>query len=187
MGQIVLVTGGARSGKSSFAEKYAARFGKHIAYIATSQIFDDEMKFRVKLHRERRPADWKTFEAPFDAHEALKEAGKEHDMILFDCLTIYVSNLLCSLPSIEDSDKNYALAKEKIGLLLEQAKNNNGTTIFVSNEVGSGIVPENHLAREYRDIAGLVNQMTAKAADKVYLVSCGIPVDIKKIAEVWEE
>jgi adenosylcobinamide kinase/adenosylcobinamide-phosphate guanylyltransferase len=70
---------------------------------------------------------------------------------------------------------------------LSRQKNNNGTTIFVSNEVGSGIVPENHLAREYRDIAGLVNQMAAKAADKVYLVSCGIPVDIKKIAEVWEE
>ena len=187
MGQIVLVTGGARSGKSSFAEKYAAKFGKNIAYIATSQIFDDEMKFRVKLHRERRPSDWETFEAPFDAHEALKEAGKEHDMILFDCLTIYVSNLLCSLPSIDDSDKNYALAKEKIDLLLAQAKENDGTTIFVSNEVGSGIVPDNHLSREYRDIAGLVNQWTAAAADKVYLVSRGLPVDIKKIAEVWEE
>ena len=186
MGQIILVTGGARSGKSRFAEQYAAKCGTHVGYIATAEIYDKEMEFRVKLHRERRPASWKTYEAPFDAHKALAKAGQECDAVLFDCLTLYVSNLLCSLDSVEDSDRNYALAREKLDLLLCQAKANPGPTIFVSNEVGSGIVPENHLSREYRDIAGIVTQWTARAADKVYLVVCGLPVDIKKIAENWE-
>ena len=95
MGKIVLVTGGARSGKSRFAEKYAARYGTHIAYIATAEIYDKEMEFRVALHRKRRPSDWQTWEAPFDAHKALAEAGQEHDMVLFDCMTLYISNLLC--------------------------------------------------------------------------------------------
>lgn len=181
---IVLVTGGARSGKSSFAEKYVAKYGKKIAYIATAQIFDDEMKFRVDLHQQRRPADWKTYEAPFDAHEAIIEAGKTHDMILFDCMTIYMSNLLFSLPDIEDSKRNYALIKEKVGKLIEAAKSIDGTVVFVTNEVGSGIVPDNHLSREYRDLAGLANQMVAAAAEKVFAVISGIPVDIKKISEV---
>ena len=104
---IVLVTGGARSGKSSFAEKYVAKYGKRIAYIATAQIFDEEMKFRVDLHQSRRPSEWQTYEAPFDAHKAILEAGEKHDMILFDCMTIYTSNLLFSLSDIDDSKRNY--------------------------------------------------------------------------------
>lgn len=187
MGKIVLITGGARSGKSRFAESYAARKGKKVAYIATAEVYDKEMEFRVKLHRQRRPAQWTTYEAPFDAHEVLREAGKDHDMILFDCLTLYISNLLCSLDSIEDSHRNYLAAQEKLDLLLGQARANKGTTLFVSNEVGSGIVPENQLSREYRDIAGIVNQWMGKAADEVYLVTCGLPVNIKKLAEAWEE
>ena len=187
MGKIVLVSGGARSGKSRFAEQYAARYGKKVAYIATAEIYDEEMAFRVQLHQKRRPENWQTYEAPFDAHIVLKEAEKDHDMILFDCLTLYVSNLLCSLDSIEDSHQNYRLAHEKIALLIKQAQQNNGTTIFVTNEVGSGIVPENHLSREYRDIAGIVNQWMGRAADEVYLVVCGLAVNMKKLAENWEE
>lgn len=180
---IVLVTGGARSGKSSFAEKYVAKYGKNIAYIATAQVFDQEMRFRVDLHQKRRPANWHTFEAPFDAHEAISEAAGDHDAILFDCMTLYMSNILFSLPDIDDSARNYALAKEKVELLIAAAKRSSSMVVFVTNEVGSGIVPENHLAREYRDLAGLANQMVAAAADKVFLVVSGIPVDVKKIAE----
>ena len=187
MGKIVLVTGGARSGKSRFAEQYAAHHGKRVAYIATAEIYDSEMAFRVKLHRERRPAEWPTYEAPYDAHEALAKAGGAGmDMILFDCLTLYVSNFLCSLDTIADSHRNYTLAREKIDLLLGQAKANPGTTIFVTNEVGNGIVPESHLAREYRDIVGIVNQWAGRAADEVYLVTCGLAVNVKKLAETWE-
>ena len=186
MGKIVLVTGGARSGKSRFAEQYAARFGKKVAYIATAGVYDEEMAFRVKLHRERRPKDWHTWEAPENAHLAIEEAGKAHDMILFDCLTLYISNLLCALENVRDSAANYELIREKISLLLEAAKKQEGTTIFVTNEVGAGIVPENHLAREYRDITGIANQLTARAADEVYVVSCGIAVDFKKLAVSWQ-
>lgn len=185
MGKIVLVTGGARSGKSRFAEQYAARFGKKVAYIATAGVYDEEMAFRVKLHRERRPKDWHTWEAPENAHLAIEEAGRAHDMILFDCLTLYISNLLCALENVRDSAANYELIREKISFLLEAAKEQEGTTIFVTNEVGAGIVPENHLAREYRDITGIANQLTARAADEVYVVSCGIAVDFKKLAVSW--
>ncbi len=186
MGKIVLVTGGARSGKSRFAEQYVARVGKHIGYIATAEVYDEEMAFRVKLHRQRRPAEWKTYEAPHDAHLALKTAGQECDAVLFDCLTLYMSNLLCSLDSIVDSHQNYSLAKEKIDVLIAQARENAGTTVFVTNEVGSGIVPGDHLSREYRDVAGIANQWMARAADEVYLVVCGLPVNVKKLAEAVE-
>ena len=189
MGQIVLVTGGVRSGKSAFAERYAAHcaatHGAQVAYIATAGVYDEEMAFRVKLHRERRPKDWHTWEAPENAHLAIEEAGRAHDMILFDCLTLYISNLLCALENVRDSAANYELIREKISLLLEAAKEQEGTTIFVTNEVGAGIVPENHLAREYRDITGIANQLTARAADEVYVVSCGIAVDFKKLAVSW--
>jgi len=183
MGKIVLVTGGARSGKSRFAEGYAAKYGKKVAYIATAGIYDEEMAFRVKLHRERRPKEWQTWEAPHDAHIALKEAGKEHDMVLFDCLTLYISNILCNLEDISDSAENYRLVRDAVCRLIRQAEENEGTTIFVTNEVGAGIVPENQLSREYRDVAGIANQLMGRAAEKVYLVTCGLPVDVKKLAE----
>ena len=185
MGKIILVTGGARSGKSRFAEQYVARVGQQIGYIATAEVYDEEMAFRVKLHRQRRPAEWKTYEAPLDAHVALREAGQECDAVLFDCLTLYMSNIICSLDSIADSHQNYSLAKEKLDALIDQAKANRGTTVFVTNEVGSGIVPGDHLSREYRDVAGIANQWMARAADEVYLVVCGLAVNIKKLAEAY--
>ena len=187
MGKIILVTGGARSGKSRFAEQYVARVGQHIGYIATAEVYDEEMAFRVKLHRQRRPAEWKTYEAPLDAHVALREAGQECDAVLFDCLTLYMSNIICSLDSIADSHQNYSLAKEKLDALIDQAKANRGTTVFVTNEVGSGIVPGDHLSREYRDVAGIANQWMARAADEVYLVVCGLAVNIKKLAEGYAD
>lgn len=183
MGKIVLVTGGARSGKSRFAERYAAKYGKKVAYIATAGVYDEEMAYRVKLHRDRRPKEWKTWEAPIDAHLALREAGEEHDMVLFDCLTIYIGNLLCAAEHIDDSAENYRSVREKVCRLIEQAEKNEGTTIFVTNEVGAGIVPDNRLSREYRDVAGIANQLMGRCAKEVYLVVCGLAVDIKKLAE----
>lgn len=182
MGKIVLVTGGARSGKSRFAEKYAASSGERIAYIATAETYDEEMIFRVQLHKARRPKTWLTFEAPHDAHLALEEAAKKSDTILFDCLTLYISNILCGMESVEDSAENYRRVREKIDLLAEAAKKFYGTVIFVTNEVGEGIVPADRLSREYRDIVGIANQLLAREADEVYAVICGIPVDIKKLA-----
>ncbi len=182
MGKLVLVTGGARSGKSRFAEQYAAKHGKKVAYIATAQIYDEEMAHRVKLHQARRPSEWDTYEAPFDADKIIPEAGKEHDLILFDCLTIYLSNLICSLPNLEDFDLNYRTVRENMDRLIAAAKAYEGTIVFVTNEVGAGIVPEHRISREYRDLAGISNQLMAGAAEEVYLVVCGLPVNVKELA-----
>jgi adenosylcobinamide kinase/adenosylcobinamide-phosphate guanylyltransferase len=178
-GKIVLVTGGARSGKSSFAEKYVQDLNKKTAYFATAQIFDEEMKERIHRHQERRPQEWVTYETPFDAEKKLVSAASEFEVILFDCLTIYLSNLLLS-PEMPAERK---LRQEEILLktekLMHTAKNGRAQIVFVTNEVGLGIVPENTLAREYRDIAGLVNQQAASFAAEVYLIVCGVPLRIK--------
>ncbi len=181
MGKIILVTGGARSGKSSFAEKLALKIGDgRAAYIATAQIFDDEMNFRVKLHQSRRGDNWRTFEAPFAAEEKILEAGKNFNAILFDCVTIYVSNFLCAA-ELDDEKFLYDNLRGLIQKLINAALNSNAKTIFVTNEVGFGIVPENNLARRFRDLAGLANQMLAAHADKVFLTIAGIAVDIKEL------
>ena len=166
---MILITGGARSGKSSFAEKLAARFDD-VTYIATAQAFDDEMRTRIERHRARRPAHWKTIESPFDAHREIENLRA--DCILFDCLTVYLSNFLCRENNSESID-------EYSQLLLDSARNFRGTSIFVTNEVGSGIVPINPLAREFRDRQGLINQQFATAADEVYLCACGLPLRLK--------
>ncbi|MBR1645734.1 MAG: bifunctional adenosylcobinamide kinase/adenosylcobinamide-phosphate guanylyltransferase [Selenomonadaceae bacterium] len=184
MGKIILVTGGARSGKSSFAEKLTLKIGNgRAAYIATAQIFDDEMNFRVKLHQSRRGKNWQTFEAPFNADEKISEAAKNFDAILFDCVTLYVSNFLCAA-ELDDEKFLYDNLRGLIQNLIDAAKNSEATTIFVTNEVGAGIVPENKLARRFRDLAGLANQMLATEAEKVFLTVAGLAVDVKKIAEV---
>lgn len=182
MGKIILITGGARCGKSSFAEDYVKTHGQNIAYIATSQIYDDEMAYRVKLHQQRRPSSWQTFEAPFHAEKAINDAFCHHDIILFDCLTLYLSNYLCCKQTQSFSIEQLSTgAKNMISALINtvHAQNANKTCVFVTNEVGSGIVPENALARKYRDLAGLCNQQIAKAANEVYFVVSGIPVKIK--------
>ena len=184
-GRIVLVTGGARSGKSAFAERFVASRGHKIAYIATAQAFDDEMKYRIALHRKRRPSSWTTYEAPFAAEGAIHAAATAHDAMLFDCLTVYLSNLVCSLTAEEckDEARAYALARTAAEKLVAAAEASGMLCVFVTNEVGAGIVPENALARLYRDLAGLVNQRVASAADEVYLTVSGIPVDIKRLAK----
>ncbi len=179
MKNFFVVTGGSRSGKSTFAEKFVTKLGKKIAYIATAEILDDEMKNRVALHQQRRPSNWKTFESPYNADETIKQIREEKfDTILFDCVTIYLSNLICSLEKPE-----YDIVKNSIDKLIFTAEEfclSGGNIVFVTNEVGSGIVPENALARVFRDFAGLVNQNLADHAEKIFLVVAGIPIDIKQ-------
>ena len=184
-GKIVLVTGGARSGKSAFAEKLAAESGESVGYIATAQIYDEEMRYRVKLHQQRRPDSWQTFEAPFGAEQAVREAAASHAVILFDCITLYLSNMLCAIPEADlTEERAYADMTAQIDRLLQAAQvaaKQGVTVIFVSNEVGAGIVPENRLARFYRDLSGLANQRIAAAAEDVYAVLAGIPINIKRL------
>lgn len=182
MSRIILVTGGARSGKSLFAERYAERLGSTVSYIATAQVYDDEMRIRVDRHKQRRPVNWLTFEAPCHADAIICEAAKSSDIVLFDCLTLYTANLLLANEAPQDAEKRYAFVMNEIEKLADSAVQVNKTIIFVTNEVGLGIVPENALAREYRDLAGMVNQKIAAKADEVYLVVSGLAVEIKKLA-----
>ena len=141
------------------------------------------MAYRVKLHRERRPENWQTFEAPKDAHAAISEAGKTCDMILFDCLTVYISNILCGMDNLEDEELLFQTVKQQYELLLLAVGETEATVVIVTNEVGAGIVPMNKLARHFRDLAGLANQAMAKEAAEVYLVVSGMAVNVKKLAE----
>lgn len=184
MGKIVLVTGGSRSGKSTFAEKYAAKFGANIAYVATAQVHDDEMKHRVDLHQKRRPSSWRTYECPYDADKAITDAAAEHDMILFDCITLYITNVLLKDYREHEIERHYEIVQTAVARLIDSAKAADGTVIFVTNEVGYGIVPGDALSREYRDLSGLANQLIARAADEVYLVTCGLATEIKQNAIV---
>jgi adenosylcobinamide kinase / adenosylcobinamide-phosphate guanylyltransferase len=186
--KLILITGGARSGKSEFAERLAQELAKknlsapYLAYIATAQILDDEMADRVKHHQARRSEIWLTKEAPYEAHLAIAEAAQEVDVILFDCLTLYVTNLLLAADESVCDEEQLMHIFDQIDKLLVACREGNKTVILVTNEVGMGIVPENALARKYRDWAGWVNQKVAQAADEVYFVVSGIPVEIKSLA-----
>ena len=182
-GKIVLVIGGARSGKSSFAEKYVLHYGSKCAYIATAEILDEEMAERVKVHRPRREAKrWVNFEAPYHAEKVVEEAGDAVDCILFDCLTLYLSNLMYGQNSPNTFEQKCNYVKFETDKLLEAARSTNKMVVFVTNDVGGGIVPDNVMAREYRDIAGWLNQQVGEAADNVFYVLAGQAVDIKKLA-----
>ena len=182
MAEIFLVTGGARSGKSTFAEKLALKLGEgRAAYIATAQIFDSEMAYRVNLHKKRRGANWLTFESPFNADKSISLAAKNFNAILFDCVTMYLSNFLCNEDL--DDEKIFLKFEKLLDDLINAAKNSTAKVVFVSNEVGAGIVPENKLARIFRDLAGLANQKIAAQSEKVFLTVAGYAVDIKKFGE----
>ena len=187
--KIFLVLGGARSGKSEFAEKQMYYFtGKRKGYIATSQILDEEMKYRVLLHKERRPSDWKTYEIMHTAGNQIGTVLNETDTILFDCITMYVSNLLMDHISNIDAEVLGVSDLEKLQSLLQNDLDrmfneislvSDREIIFVSDELGMGIVPANAMGRVYRDLVGLANQYIAKKADEVYLSIAGITVELK--------
>lgn len=171
MKEIVLVIGGCRSGKSCFAIEYARGF-KRKAFLATCEVLDEEMKKRVEKHQEVRGTDWKTIEAPLALANAISRCGVEAGVILVDCLTLWVSNMILKGKTEED-------VMSRTDELLESIKKIDSTVILVSNEVGTGIVPENALSRMFRDVAGLVNQKVAVCADKVVWMVAGIPVKVK--------
>ncbi len=180
MAEIILVTGGARSGKSNFAEKLTLQLGNnHAAYIATAQIFDNEMAYRVKLHQARRKNNWANYEAPFDAEKIFPNVAE--NVILFDSVTMYLTNWI--LTKNLDDENIFVDFENFIEKLLAAAENSCAKVIFVSDEVGAGIVPENKLSRVFRDMLGLANQKIAAHSEKVFLTVAGLAVDIKKIAE----
>ncbi len=161
-GQITFVLGGARSGKSSHAEALVQRHPPPWSYIATAQAFDAEMRARIGAHQGRRPPGWQTTEAPMDLPAALASPYPA----LVDCLTLWVSNLL-----LADREPDWPA--------LEAALARAAPTVLVSNEVGLGIVPDNALARRFRDMAGTLHQQVAARADRVVLVVAGLPMVVK--------
>ncbi len=187
-GKLIMVTGGARSGKSEFAERYVLHYSPKCDYIATAEILDEEMAERVRLHKARRDARWVNHEAPYHAEETFAALGSETQAVLFDCLTIYMANLLYgkNAPEGEFLERcNFVLAE--IDKVLAAARACGKIVVFVTNEVGSGIVPDNQMAREYRDLAGWVNQKVAEAADHVYYCVASQAVDVKKLAFKFED
>lgn len=202
MSQFTLVTGGARSGKSSFAELLAAQDNRPVIYIATAQIWDGEMAIRVKKHQQQRPSSWRLIEEPLEIGKTLTQLKDEEGVILLDCVTLWLTNMLlagqaehssqeangsASIPDSSDQSHHYNHVEPKV---LEAVKEVAGLAqeikpkvIFVSNEVGQGIVPENPLARAYRDLAGRSNQILARSADHVYMVIAGLPMDLKTSGE----
>lgn len=185
MGKLILVTGGARSGKSTFAEDMVRKLGDNVVYIATSAACDDEMKERIKKHREQRPAGWVTVEAYKDIGLHLKDVLMGKDAVILDCITIMVSNLMLEKAmdwegiSAEEICKVEARVKIEIVELISAAEEASVPFVIVTNELGMGVVPPYELGRAVRDIAGRANQMLANAAEEVYLCISGIPVRIK--------
>ncbi len=172
MGKITFILGGARSGKSSYALELAKKYKKRIAFIATCQPLDKEMRQRIQLHRKRRPLNWQTFEEAQKVSGLLKKIGNKFEIVLIDCLTLLLSNLLLK------NFKEVSIENE-IKEILSMLKKNQAKSIIVSNEVGLGIVPKNKLARDFRDIAGKMNQIVAQEADEVFFLVSGIPRRIK--------
>jgi adenosylcobinamide kinase/adenosylcobinamide-phosphate guanylyltransferase len=165
----LLVIGGARSGKSRYAQQRAEATGLSPIFIATAQAFDDEMRDRIARHRADRHAGWQTVEAPLDLAEAITAHGAPDRVLLIDCLTLWVTNLMLGERDVEAA----------LDAVMDAIARSEGQLILVSNEVGWGIVPENPLARRFRDIAGLVNQRIAAGADEVQLLCAGLGLRMK--------
>ncbi|AHB48483.1 adenosylcobinamide kinase [Hyphomicrobium nitrativorans NL23] len=167
--RLTLVLGGARSGKSRYAEELITGAAPPWVYLATAEALDDEMRERIAQHRHRRNAQWLTTDAPRDLAGAIAKADGEGRPILIDCLTLWLSNTLLAGADVEK-------ACEDLAVVLEKAR---GPVVAVSNEVGFGLVPETPLGRRFRDAQGRLNQQVAAIADRVVLVAAGLPLTLK--------
>jgi adenosylcobinamide kinase/adenosylcobinamide-phosphate guanylyltransferase len=166
----LLVLGSARSGKSAWAESVVNHFPPPYLYVATGQALDDEMKLRIRLHRERRKDLWQTIESPIDVSAVLKSLKGLRKPVLVDCITLWLTNLLCSASTETES---------VVDELCEAIEAVDYPLVIVSNEVGGGIVPDNSLARKFRDLSGLTNQRLARICASVFLVTAGLPLRLK--------
>ena len=173
MGQVILITGGARSGKSRIAEGRVLSFGAPLCYVATGASGDAEMAERIARHRERRGPEWETLEEPLLLPEALRERDGRYSAFLVDCMTLWISNLLFR------HEENPGEVLSAVRRLVETLPALVTPVVLVTNEVGMGIVPENRLARLFRDLAGEANEIIAAAADEVYVAFSGISLRLK--------
>ncbi len=172
MGRKILITGGCRSGKSRHALAMAGEISGEKLYVATAEALDSEMAERIAKHKRERGEAWETFEEPRELLKVFKQLECRIGVLILDCLTLWISNML-----IRDCTQEFILDEAR--QLIDQGDNMHCQLIFVTNEVGAGIVPENKLARDFRDIAGEVNQRIAEHCDEVIHMVSGIPVMIK--------
>ncbi|MDI6601595.1 MAG: bifunctional adenosylcobinamide kinase/adenosylcobinamide-phosphate guanylyltransferase [Thermoanaerobacteraceae bacterium] len=183
MAEIILLTGGARSGKSRKAEELATGY-KKVVYIATSLPIDDEMRQRIQRHRQSRPEGWTTVEKYRDLYNVILK-HKDSDVILLDCITVMISNILMDMdidwdnPCQADFERAEKVVMHEIDDMLRGLEGFEGRFIMVTNEVGMSLIPEYPLGRAFRDIAGFVNQRLAQISDRVYLMVSGIALEIK--------
>lgn len=181
MGKLTLILGGARSGKSSYAQRMAGRHAGPVIYLATAQALDAEMEHRIENHRQDRPEDWITLEAPSGVVAALQQQPAVAGVVLLDCLTLLVTNLvMAAAPDEDHPDEEAALqgVQDELTQLISAVRASKSDWIVVSNEVGLGLVPPYPLGRLYRDLLGRANQELAAIADEVFWMVAGIPVPI---------
>ena len=171
----ILIGGGSRSGKSRFALEYARRHVAPLAFIATAEARDDEMRDRIVAHRAERGPEFETVEEPRDLARVILEAGDRYGAIVVDCLTLWLSNLMLG----GSMSGGTAEIRRETANLLRVASESPSAVVLVTNEVGCGIVPENALARQFRDLAGAMNQQAATAAQEAYWMAFGIPMRLK--------
>jgi len=175
---LTFILGGARSGKSRFAQELAAKLGKRVLFVATGEPLDEEMSARIEAHKRSRSPAWKTLEAPTDVAQAMRGKIGDAEVVIIDCLTLLVSNLI----GTEDVDAG--TLEKRVTAELEElvafVRTTKAHFIIVSNEVGLGLVPPYPGGRVYRDALGTANQMLARNADEVYFMVAGIPIELKK-------
>jgi adenosylcobinamide kinase/adenosylcobinamide-phosphate guanylyltransferase len=183
---LTLILGGARGGKSAFAQALAARRSERVTFLATAEAGDEEMRARIEQHRVSRPGHWLTIESPSCVAEAASKAARQSEVILLDCLALLVSNLL--LAEGEDYAAAEARVDRELADLLAAYQAGAASLIVVSNEVGMGVVPASPLGRVYRDLLGRANAQLARAADEVYVMVAGLAMEIKAsgLAITWE-
>ncbi|WP_457574737.1 bifunctional adenosylcobinamide kinase/adenosylcobinamide-phosphate guanylyltransferase [Desulfolithobacter sp.] len=178
MGHVILITGGCRSGKSAFAQQLAEELGGQRLFLATSPSLDREMQERIRLHRqERAHRGWQTVEEQLYPARVIRESPPGATVLL-DCLTLWINNLLYDFEKRNEL-LNEDAVRQMSEELLSACRQRPGAVIMVTNEVGLGIVPQNRVARRYRDLVGRCNQCIGRKADEVYLVSCGVPLKLK--------
>lgn len=188
MARIILILGGARSGKSRFAEQLAERIGgASVLFVATAQASDLEMASRIEAHRNSRPGTWDTLEKPMGLAGALAAAPDRYQAIVIDCLTLLASNVIVSCEDPVDDKMTEKQMRQEIHALLGACRERQGAVIIVTNEVGEGLVPDNRLGRIFRDVLGWTNQAVAAEADDVYLMVAGLPVEVKSLAKSLEQ
>ena len=184
--RFILILGGVKSGKSDFAQKLALDEGGRVLFLATAQARDDDMRQRIAAHQHRRPKDWRTAEEPLDLSQTLDTQSRNADIVLVDCITVWLSNVMeaASPKGLDEPDiaATERVLATQIGSLHDWYRSGPASLILVSNEVGMGLVPPYPSGRAYRDLLGTTNQRLATLATEVYLLVAGIPIELKQLA-----